>query len=188
MGITAVSFLAVFLLIASGGLILFYREAMIQRISAVITPRARQGNFRETIEQTGATLGEMVQQFERVLPKSQAEISVVRQRLVRAGYRKDSAVNLFYGAKVIVPLVLCALAFATGAGTYSPFFVYLIAIGLGYLLPDFWLGNRISTRQARIRRGLPDVLDLLVICIEAGLSLDQSVSRTADELSLCHRA
>jgi tight adherence protein C len=183
MGFAAISFLAVFLLIASGGLILFYREAMIQRIAAVISPREKQGNFRETMEQTGATLGIVVQQFERVLPKSQAEISVTSQRLVRAGYRKDSAVHLFYGAKAIVPLILCLLAFTTGAGHYSPFFVYLIAIGLGYLLPDFWLGNRITTRQARIRRGLPDVLDLLVICIEAGLSLDQAVSRSAEELS-----
>jgi tight adherence protein C len=188
MGIAAVSFIAIFLLIASGGLILFYREAMIQRISAVITRREKQGTFRETMEQTGATLGVMVQQFERVLPKSQAEISVVRQRLVRAGYRTDSAVTLFRGAKVIVPLVLCVLAFTTGAGNYSPFFVYLIALGLGFLLPDFWLGNRITARQARIRRGLPDVLDLLVICIEAGLSLDQSVSRTADELSIAQPA
>jgi tight adherence protein C len=188
MGIAAVSFLAIFLLIASGGLILFYREAMIQRISAVITPREKQGNFRETMEQTGATLGVMVQQFERVLPKSQAEISVLQQRLVRAGYRSDSAVTLFRGAKVVVPLVLCALAFTTGAGSYSPFFVYLVAIGLGYLLPDFWLGNRITARQSRIRRGLPDVLDLLVICIEAGLSLDQAVSRTAEELSLAQPA
>ena len=55
---------------------------------------------------------------------------------------------------------------------------------LGYLGPDFWLGNRITARQARIRRGLPDVLDLLVICIEAGLSLDQATARTAQELSL----
>jgi tight adherence protein C len=188
MGIAAVSFIAIFLLIASGGLILFYREAMIQRISAVITRREKQGTFRETMEQTGATLGVMLQQFERVLPKSQAEISVVRQRLVRAGYRTDSAVTLFRGAKVIVPLVLCILAFTTGAGNYSPFFVYLIALGLGFLLPDFWLGNRITARQARIRRGLPDVLDLLVICIEAGLSLDQSVSRTADELSIAQPA
>jgi tight adherence protein C len=188
MGIAAVSFIAIFLLIASGGLILFYREAMIQRISAVITRREKQGTFRETMEQTGATLGVMVQQFERVLPKSQSEISVVRQRLVRAGYRTDSAVTLFRGAKVIVPLVLCILAFTTGAGNYSPFFVYLIALGLGFLLPDFWLGNRITARQARIRRGLPDVLDLLVICIEAGLSLDQSVSRTADELSIAQPA
>jgi tight adherence protein C len=188
MGIAAVSFLAIFLLIASGGLILFYREAMIQRISDVITPRAKQGNFRETMGQTGATLGVVVQQFERVLPKSQAEISVLRQRLVRAGYRSDSAVTLFRGAKVVVPLVLCALAFTTGAGSYSPFFVYLVAVGLGYLLPDFWLGNRITARQSRIRRGLPDVLDLLVICIEAGLSLDQAVSRTAEELSLAQPA
>src|SRR5437899_7963641 len=185
MGVAAASFLAVFLLIASGGLILFYREAMIQRISAVISPREKQqGTLRETMEHTGATLGVMVQQFERVLPKSQAEISVVQQRLVRAGYRSDSAVTLFRGAKVVVPLVLCMLAFTTGAGSYSPFFVYLIALGLGFLLPDFWLGNRIAARQARIRRGLPDVLDLLVICIEAGLSLDHAVARTSEELSL----
>jgi tight adherence protein C len=184
MGIAAVSFLAIFLLIATGGLILFYREAMIQRISDVITPREKQGTFRETMEQASAALGVMVQQMERVVPKSQAEISVVQQRLVRAGYRSDSAVHFFYGAKAVVPFILCMLAFTTGAGSYSPFFVYLVAIGLGFLLPDFWLGNRISARQARIRRGLPDVLDLLVICIEAGLSLDQAVSRTAEELSL----
>ena len=178
-----ISFLVVFLLVASGGLLLFYREAMIQRISAVISPREKAGNFRETMEHTGLTLGVMVEQFEKVVPKSQAEISVVRQRLVRAGYRSDSAVNLFYGAKVIVPLILCVFAFATGLGNYSPFFVYLVCMGLGFLLPDFWLGNRISARQAAIRRGLPDVLDLLVICIEAGLSLDQAVVRTAEELN-----
>jgi tight adherence protein C len=188
MGIAAVSFLAIFLLIASGGLILFYREAMIQRIAAVIAPRERQGNFRETMEQASVTLGVMVQHLERVVPKSQAEISVVQQRLVRAGYRSDSAVHFFYGAKAVVPLILCVLAFTTGAGSYSPFFVYLVAIGLGFLLPDFWLGNRISARQSRIRRGLPDVLDLLVICIEAGLSLDQAVSRTAEELTLAQPA
>ena len=188
MGIAAISFFAVFLLIASGGLILFYREAMIQRISAVITPREKQGNLRETMEQAGATLGVMVQNLERVVPKSQAEISVVQQRLVRAGYRNDSAVHFFYGAKAVVPLLLCVLAFTTGAGNYSPFFVYLTALGLGFLLPDFWLGNRITARQAKIRRGLPDVLDLLVICIEAGLSLDQAVARTAEELVIAQPA
>src|SRR5215813_345985 len=115
MGVVVASFLAVFLLIASGGLILFYREAMIERISTVISPREKQGTLRETMEHTGATLGVMVQQFERVLPKSQSEISVLRQRLIRAGYRSDSAVTLFRGAKIVVPLVLCVLAFTTGA-------------------------------------------------------------------------
>jgi tight adherence protein C len=122
------------------------------------------------------------------VPKNKAEISVVQQRLIRAGYRSESAINLFYGAKVLVPVILSLLAFTTGVGRYSPFFVYLTAIGLGFLLPDFWLGNRISTRQARIRLGLPDVLDLLVICIEAGLSLDQAVARTAEELNLAQPA
>jgi tight adherence protein C len=140
------------------------------------------------MEQASATLGIMVQHLERVVPKSQAEISVVQQRLVRAGYRSDSAVHFFYGAKAVVPLILCVLAFTTGAGSYSPFFVYLTAIGLGFLLPDFWLGNRITARQSRIRRGLPDVLDLLVICIEAGLSLDQAVARTAEELNIAQPA
>jgi tight adherence protein C len=185
MGFAALTFLFIFLLVASGGLILFYREAMIERITSVITPRRpKQGGLREAIEQTGVTLGTMVERFERVVPKSTADMSVIQKRLVRAGYRNESAVKLFYGAKVIVPLVLCVAAFASGAGSYSPFFAYVVAIGLGFLLPDFWLGNRISARQSRIRRGLPDVLDLLVICIEAGLSLDQAVARTAEELSL----
>jgi tight adherence protein C len=67
-------------------------------------------------------------------------------------------------------------------------FAYAAAIGLGFLLPDFWLGRKISSRQLQIRLGLPDVLDFLVICIEAGLSMDQATIRTADELRLVHPA
>lgn len=188
MGFAILTFLFVFLLIASGGLILFYRQSMIQRISTVITPRPKQASIRGTLEHTGLTLGTMLGQFEKVVPKSKAEMSVVQQRLVRAGFRNDSAVSLFYGAKFVVPFVLAVLAFMTGIWRYSPFFVYMVALGLGYLLPDFWLGNRMAARQASIRRGLPDVLDLLVICIEAGLSLDLATSRTSEELSMAQPA
>ena len=69
-----------------------------------------------TIRETGISLGGVVEHFEQVLPKSQAEISVVLQRLTRAGYRNESAVNVFYGCKVLVPLLLCALSFVTGLG------------------------------------------------------------------------
>ncbi|MGA3263026.1 MAG: type II secretion system F family protein [Terracidiphilus sp.] len=171
-----------FLLIASGGLLLFYREAMLQRISEVINPQAKPKTLLSTIQQTGISIGGVVEQFQNVLPKSQAEVSVVKQRLIRAGYRKESAINIFYGSKVLIPLLLCALALATGLASLSPFFVYILALGLGFLAPDFWLGRRISQRQKKIRRGLPDVLDLLVICIEAGLSMDQATSRTVVEL------
>ncbi len=174
MGFVAFSFFVIFLLIASGGLLLFYREAMLQRLSAVVKPRAKQPGLINAIRRSGFSVSGMVGHLERVLPRSQAEVSVVQQRLIRAGFREDSAVKIFYGAKVLVPLVLCVLVLVTGLTRYGSFFTYVMAAGLGFLVPDFWLGRRISTRQANIRRGLPDVLDLLVICIEAGLSLDQA--------------
>ena len=186
MAFTIFAFVVIFLLIGSAGLILFYREAMLQRIAAVTSQRGKPKGLVGTIQQTGVSLTSMVEQFERVMPKSQEDVSVVRQRLIRAGYRKESSTRLFYGAKLMTPAALCILLLVTGIGTFSPFFLYLMAVGLGYLGPDFWLSRQIKKRQARIRRSLPDVLDLLIICIEAGLSLDQGVSRSAQELRTTH--
>jgi tight adherence protein C len=188
MGIALISFGAVFLLVASTGLLLFYREAMIQRIGEVVNPRAKKAGLLSSIQQTGSSLGGFVEQLNRILPKSDAEVSVIQKRLIRAGFRKDAAVQIFYGAKVLVPLALCIVAVATGLASYSPFFAYAIALGLGFLLPDFWLGRAIKKRQKKIRSALPDALDFLVICIEAGLSLDQATQRTAQELSLSYPA
>jgi tight adherence protein C len=188
MGIALISFVAVFLLVASVGMLLFYGDPMIQRVGQVVNPRAKKADLLSSIQQTGSSLGGFVEQLNRVLPRSDAEASVIQKRLIRAGFRKDSAVQFFYGAKVLVPLLLCILAVATGLASYSPFFAYPISVGLGFLVPDFWLGRRIKARQKKIRMALPDALDFLVICIEAGLSLDQATSRTAQELSLSHPA
>jgi len=188
MGFAVFTFLVIFLLFVSGGLLLFYREAMMQRIHAVISPNAKRGNLSSVFQQTGVALSGVAEQFERLLPKSQAEVSITQQRLIRAGYRRESVLKNFYGAKVLVPLILCVVVTVSGLGRSSPFLVYLLALGLGFLLPDFWLGRRITKRQAAIRRGLPDVLDLLVICIEAGQSLDQATKRTSEELRLAHPA
>lgn len=176
------TFLVIFLLFVSGGLLLFYREAMLQRIAAVVTPQTRRASLLSALQQTGASFGGMMGHLERLLPKSNAEVSVTQQRLIRAGYRSESAVKTLFGTKVLVPLVLCFLATVSGVASHSPFIVYAIALGLGFLAPDFWLGRRITARQNAVRRGLPDVLDLLVICIEAGQSLDQATIRTAEEL------
>jgi len=182
MVIIIVAFCAAFLLIASIGLLLFYREALPQRIAEAINPRPKKRNVINTIRETGFSIGGAVEHFEHLLPKSQAEISIVLQRLQRAGFRDESAVKIFYGCKVLVPIVLSVLAFVTTLASLAPFFVYACCLGLGFLGPDFWLGRKISTRQKKMERGLPDVLDLLVICIEAGLSLDQATARTAEEL------
>ena len=182
MGLIIISFCAAFLLIASGALMLFYRDALPQRIADAINPRPKKTNVVTAIRESGLSIGGVVEHFEHVLPKSQAEISVALQRLTRAGFRNEAAVRVFYGYKVFIPLLLCAIAAVSGLAKLSPFFVYASCLGLGFLGPDFWLGRKIKNRQKRIDRGLPDVLDLLVICIEAGLSLDQATARTAEEL------
>jgi tight adherence protein C len=183
MGIAILTFAVAFLLIASGGLLLFYREAMLQRISEVINPQSKPKTLLSSFQESGFSIGGVVEHFDNVLPKSQAEVSVVKQRLIRAGYRKESTVKIFYGCKVVIPLSLCAISLVTGLASLSPFFVYASSLGLGYLGPDFWLGRKIKKRQSKIRRGLPDVLDLLVICIEAGLGLDQATVRSSEELA-----
>lgn len=189
MGIAAIAFVVIFILIGSAGLLLFYREAMVQRLSDLVTPGQKKTSVFRTLQQSGASLGtNMLGQLERLMPRSQSELSVLQQRLVRAGYRNDSAVKFFYGAKVLVPLLLCLIAATTGLSHFFGFFAYVLALALGFLAPDFWLGRQISSRQAKIRRGLPDVLDLMVICIEAGQSLDQATVRTAEELRVTHPA
>jgi tight adherence protein C len=182
MVLVIIAFFAAFLLIASSGLLLFYREALPQRIAEAINPRPKKRNVINAIRETGFSIGGAVEHFEHLLPKSQAEIGIVLQRLTRAGHRNESAVKVFYGCKVLVPLGLCLVCLVTGLANLSPFFVYASCLGLGFLAPDFWLGKMISNRQKKMERGLPDVLDLLVICIEAGLSLDQATARTAEEL------
>lgn len=183
MAFAIIAFLVAFLLIGSGGVLIFYRDKIQDRISSALYPRASQKkSISTTLEETRHVIGGVVEHFEKVLPKSQQEISVVQQRLVRAGMRSESAVKTFYGAKVMTPCALILLAWVSGAYHFGPMFVFAVAAGGGFLAPDFWLGRKIANRQAEIRKGLPDVLDLLVICVEAGLSLDQATARTAQEL------
>lgn len=184
MGFAFFAFIVVFLLIASGGLLLFYREKMLQRLPRVLASQKAEeesATMFDRLKDPAASLGALVQPFEKVLPKSSQEVSVAQKRLIRAGYRDDKALKIFYGAKVLLPLVLCILVTIVGL---RGFVGYLSALGLGYLIPDFWLGRRIKARQLNIRLGLPDVLDLMVVCIEAGLSTDQATIRTAEELSV----
>jgi len=185
MGLALFAFIAIFLLIGSAGLLIFYRAAMIQRLSTAVAPHGERESWWGWLKAKSAStsLKAVVQPFDKVLPKSPQEVSVIQKRLIRAGFREDAHVRIFYGSKVLVPLALCVLVSVSGVTHYfSPFMAYALALGLGYLAPDFWLGRRIKTRQTEIRLGLPDFLDLMVVCIEAGLSLDQALSRTSGEM------
>jgi tight adherence protein C len=186
MTLALVTFLAIFLLVTSIGLLIFYRETMLQRLASAISPDvgSSKNKFTQWLEVYSKKSQSVIAPFQKVLPRSPEEVSVIQKRLIRAGYRKDSYVNLFYASKVLVPISLAFLVTVTGLYDYGPFFVYALALALGFLAPDFWLGNRIKARQLNLRLGLPQALDLLVICIEAGLSIDQATIRVADELQI----
>jgi tight adherence protein C len=188
MGLSLFTFLDVFVMIATAGMIVFYRQTTPQQIFRIFAPSEKKRSLMGTIQQATVSLGVMAGRFENVIPKSQTEASVTQQRLIRAGYRKESAVKMFYGGKFLLMVALVVLVLITGLASMNYFFVILLALVFGFLGPDFWLGGRIKERQRRIRLGLPDVLDLLVVCVEAGLSLDQATMRTADEFIGAHPA
>lgn len=187
MTLALLTFVAVFMLVASGVVLLFYRGALLARLSNVVTPSSSEQGLLERLfgGHTASSIEQAVDPIQRLLPRTPEEVGVVQKRLILAGYRKDSYVNIFYAVKVAVPVLLVVLVTVTKAyNHFNPIIVYALAGGLGFLLPDFWLGNRISARQLKIRLGLPEVLDLMVICVEAGLGLDQAMLRVADELKV----
>src|ERR1700733_3183684 len=188
MGLIVIAFIAVFLLTSSLGALLFYRQTALRRLSEVVSRPADDVLLRSIAPNAGLKIARLVKPFENVVPRSKEDISTVQQRLNRAGYREKSYVNVFFSFKVLVPGALCLLATVTGAYQFNAFFVFAMAGGLGFLLPDFWLSNRIRARQTAIRLGLPEALDLIVICVEAGLSMDKATMRTSEELRISQPA
>jgi tight adherence protein C len=187
MGLTFLTFISIFTLIASAGLLLFNRQRR-ARISSVFANPYEGVGFTSSLNQATASLGEFVGRFEGAVPKSQKDVSVVRRRLIHAGFREDDALKVFYGAKFVLMVVLTGAALGSGIARLNYFMVITFALGAGFLVPDFWLGRRIKQRQKEIRRELPDVLDLLIVCVEAGLSIDQATIRAAQEMAISRSA
>jgi tight adherence protein C len=121
----------------------------------------------------------------RAAPQSHSEMGKLQQKLTAAGYRSHEAVAVFFGIRL--GCALLAFALLASPIVFRPnLLMALAACGLGYLLPSMALGRVAKRRQHRIRLGLPDALDLLVVSVEAGLGLDQAIQRVGDELDFAH--
>lgn len=120
------------------------------------------------------------------VPKSPKEMGRLRRRLAMAGYTSPTAVVLFALANLVTPVLfgLIALAAVDGRG----WLLALFAIAVGYLLPGMLLARKIELRKREIREGLPDALDLFIVCVEAGSGLDQAIVKASDELGLAYPA
>jgi tight adherence protein C len=131
------------------------------------------------------TVGPTLTRVSKILPTSPKEMSRIRRRLTRAGYYSPSAPVIYASLEVGLPVLVgvsVLLAMGSGRGVLVASFAAIAA----YLLPGLVVGRIISRRQQQIRNGLPDALDLIIVCVEAGLSLDQAVLKASEELALAH--
>lgn len=148
---------------------------------------AAQGRHKALIEK----LVKWAQPVSRLsLPKEGWENSQLRVRFMNAGWRGASAAPLYFGAKtalaVALPMLgLLAVSSQPGQQSQQLMFVLLALLGAtGYYLPNVVLARKVSQRQRTVFEEFPDVIDLLTVCVEAGLGLDAALMRVADELAL----
>ena len=188
MSLALITFISIFLLTGSGILLVSYRLTVAARLKRAAAGYSPDDSYEDQSTELDRSrrrterLAEALDPVQRLIPKSPLEVSVARKRLMLAGYRQSGHLALLYAAKVIVPVILVILCTTTGLYHKGPFFVYSSAIAVGFLAPDFWVGSRIRKRQLELRLALPEALDLLTVCVEAGLGLDQAILRVADEM------
>src|SRR5271156_3150183 len=156
--------------------------------SSVLGSRLREIGWQRPKTQAKPAIRERMQQaldpLSRALPLSPADVSKTRALLIQAGYRSPQHATIYNGLRVL----FAALGFLS-VFLFTGFTSPLLLLGVtafGFFIPRFMLKKKLQERQRRIRLGLPDGLDLTVICVEAGLSLDQAMMRVGNDLSHAH--
>ena len=172
------------LLIAAGAMMLAPGKAAAieRRLGEVTGARLKQG-----VGEAGYSRAvvDSLKKVGNAVPRSASETGKLRKRLVQAGYRGHEAVAVLFGIRLGIALLLFIVGTMPLVGRPNLMFA-LGGCGLGYLLPAMVLGRIAKRRQHRIRLGLPDALDLLVVSVEAGLGLDQAIQRVGEELAFAH--
>jgi tight adherence protein C len=168
-----------------GGLALL----LLPRRAAAIEDRLEELiTVRDIEEPGGSRVERLVGLFKRVgekAPKSPREMGSLRLRLVQAGFRRDEALTIFFGIRLSAAVGLFLLLSSPLIGRPNTL-ISLCGLGLGYILPGMVLARLAKRRAHRIRLALPDALDLMVVSVEAGLGLDQAISRVGSELAFAH--
>src|SRR2546426_416091 len=125
-------------------------------------------------------------------PSNVEEVRATRRKLINAGYRSGKAPVFFIGAKLLLAiLMVCLMATIPpkllGFPSISQLtFYYVLVAACGYYSPALWLRRAIGSRKDALQRAIPDALDLMVVCVEAGLGLDQAIGRVGEEVKRAH--
>ncbi len=122
-------------------------------------------------------------------PQQKDELSAAKLKMLRAGYNNKNSVRMFHAMQfllgigfLIIGLIVALVKSINGELTTSSMLIYaLLPCAIGYFIPRYWVDKRVQKRQEEIIQGFPDALDLMLVCVEAGQSLDQSLIRVGKE-------
>jgi tight adherence protein C len=139
----------------------------------------------------GSVLGDepsaMAKRARLLVPKSPKEMNRVQRMMASAGYHGPWPAIVFAVVQLALPIVTFLTIVSLYGGGTSMVFAGLAAL-VAYYIPNLWLGRQIEARRNEIRNGLPDAIDLMIVCIEAGSGLDQALARVAEELGIAYPA
>ncbi len=179
------------LLAATGGFGYYYYVRPSRLLDQLTNTHEARTPLVEKKKAANFSFSQLLKQIGDLLPISAQDAKAAKRDMIEAGIRSENAIQKFYGIK----LILCAVCLITGLlfrdhlPEGMPRTILPIAIaGVGFMLPGIILGKLINRRNETIRLALPDVLDLLVVCTEAGCGLDQAIVNVSRELKSVHRA
>ena len=134
------------------------------------------------------TVDSRLRRLPGVMPKSPKDMTRLRRRLAKAGYTKPNAVVVYGAATLLTPVLLGLTAMSVFGTSLGGLLGVAFGVIIGYMLPGIVLARKIDNRKLQIQNGLPDALDLLIVCVEAGCGLDQAIVKVTDELQLTYPA
>jgi tight adherence protein C len=180
-------FIAIALLVGLGASVFLGRRTperqRLREMVAAGGPNVSFGN----LEQIGLTerLDPRLERIAKTVPKSPKEMTRLRRRLATAGIHSYGAAVFYAVSEVVLPIVIAGASLMYLSGMMA---WVIAAIGgmIGYMLPGLVLTRLINQHKLRIENGLPDALDLMIVCVEAGCGLDQAILKTSVELEISH--
>lgn len=182
----AATFVAAFGIVYSVGSLLFRGPGVRARLRGVVgradPESAQAGAWQARVLKAAGPLARLA------TPSTDEEISKVRQKFLHAGFRDASAPVLYFALKatlaVVLPIALLLLTDVRMRDGHEPMLYLFVAAAIGYYLPNLVLARLTFLRQRELFEAFPDALDLVVVCVESGISLDAAIARAAAEIQL----
>lgn len=180
-------FLTVAVAIAAAGLKMWVRpKEAIERVTGMETLAPEKMPVHPSL-----VFHDLIKRLGNLVPASPKDVSVMQRRLIRAGIKGPNALRILYGAKILLgvslPVLMSFAVAGSDADSTNKIAAILAAAAAGFFGPNEYVKIRSQRRQKAVQRGLANALDLLVVCVESGLGLDQAMVQVAKELEHAHK-